>query len=85
MVRQLRKGNGRHGLVLANGGVLTYQHVVCLSSQSPKEGTVYAEHTVLPERIMDVSSPSIELNPGGPGVVEVGGPLLRIMIVAKRL
>ena len=32
ITHQLRSGKGRHGLVLANGGVLSYQHAVCLST-----------------------------------------------------
>ncbi|KAE8372227.1 hypothetical protein BDV26DRAFT_286128 [Aspergillus bertholletiae] len=35
MVRQLRGGKSRNGLILANGGVLTYQHAICLSSLVP--------------------------------------------------
>lgn len=37
MVRRLRKGSGRNGLILANGGFLSYQHAVCLSTQ-PRKG-----------------------------------------------
>lgn len=70
-MRQLRGGNGRHGLVLANGGLLTHQHVICLSSQPPKQGSVYPQHNALPERIEDIPLPSIELDPSGLGVVEV--------------
>jgi hypothetical protein len=36
MVRQLRDGRGRNGLVLANGGNLTYQYVVCFSTEPPQ-------------------------------------------------
>ena len=70
MVRQLREGSGRHGLVLANGGVLTHQHVACLSSQPPKSGLVYPEQNALPEHITDVPAPSVDLHPNGPGVIE---------------
>lgn len=33
MTRQLRAGKGKKGLVLCNGGVLSYQYVVVLSTQ----------------------------------------------------
>jgi hypothetical protein len=41
MTRQLRAGKGKTGLILANGGVVTYQHVVLLSSQAPANGRRY--------------------------------------------
>lgn len=37
MTRQLRQGNGQSGLVLANGGVMSYQHALCLSTR-PRSG-----------------------------------------------
>ncbi|KAF2723013.1 hypothetical protein K431DRAFT_265670 [Polychaeton citri CBS 116435] len=43
MTRQLRMGKGNHGLVLANGGVLTYQHAVVLSRRPPVSGHRYLE------------------------------------------
>ncbi|GAD94934.1 thiolase [Paecilomyces variotii No. 5] len=36
MTRELRKGNKKNGLVLANGGFLTHQHAVVLSSIPPQ-------------------------------------------------
>ena len=43
MVRELRKafGQPRHGLVLANGGVLTHEYVVVLSSRPQKNHSPY--------------------------------------------
>lgn len=41
MVRQLRRGQGQNGLILANGGILTYQHAICLSSRPPSNGIMY--------------------------------------------
>jgi len=37
MVQALRQGDKHHGLVLANGGVLTHQHAIILSTQAPKK------------------------------------------------
>lgn len=36
MVRELRRGDSRHGLVLANGGMLTHAHAIILSNSAPK-------------------------------------------------
>ncbi|KAL9069056.1 MAG: hypothetical protein Q9157_006300 [Trypethelium eluteriae] len=90
MVRQLRRGNGHHGLVLANGGVLTYQHAICLSSRPPKSKSGYPERNALPEKITDFSSPPIESHPKGLGVVETytvefnrDNTLLRAYIIAR--
>lgn len=41
MTRQIRKGSYKTGLVLANGGVVTYQHVLCLSSAPRSDGSAY--------------------------------------------
>ncbi|KAB8288106.1 hypothetical protein EYC80_010239 [Monilinia laxa] len=63
MVRQLRKkrsqagqgedenenGGAFNGLVLANGGVLTYQHVVCLSTQPRRDGKRYQDGNPCPD------------------------------------
>ena len=75
MVRQLREGRGLHGLVLANGGVVTYEHTVCLSSQSPKPGWAYPVHNSPIESAVSVPSPEIELHPSGLGVIEVSSTL----------
>jgi len=37
MVQALRRNDKHHGLVLANGGVLTHQHAIILSSEPPKK------------------------------------------------
>ena len=71
MVRQLRKGNGKTGLVLANGGVVTYQHVVCLSSSPRRDGTPYPTSAPLPEMITDVQSPDVDEYADGDATVEV--------------
>lgn len=67
MARQLRSGKGRHGLVLANGGVLSYQHAVCLSSRPrdspyPDSSRTAADST---------DAPRVDEEASGPAVIEV--------------
>jgi hypothetical protein len=69
MTRQLRAGKGKKGLVLCNGGVLSYQHVVVLST-SPREEGQYPPVNPLPYELKDVESPDIETQAQGEGVVE---------------
>ncbi|CAG9989610.1 unnamed protein product [Clonostachys byssicola] len=49
MTRQIRSGTIQRGLVLANGGVLSHQHAVCLSSQPRKGKEVYPKNNPLPK------------------------------------
>lgn len=72
MVRQLRRGDGTNGLILANGGVLTYQHVVCLSSRPRQDGRPYPPIDPLPPVVTDIPVPSIALQAQGECTVEVG-------------
>ncbi|KAF2035702.1 hypothetical protein EK21DRAFT_96357 [Setomelanomma holmii] len=69
MTRQLRAGKGEKGLVLCNGGVLSYQYVLILSRQPRKAGP-YPLENPLPEVIADVPSPEIALDAQGECVVE---------------
>jgi len=69
MVRQLRKGNGQSGLVLANGGVVTYQYVVCLSTQ-PRTSP-YPDSNPLPAIITDVPVPTVDVRATGEAIIEV--------------
>jgi len=69
MTRQLRAKKGKNGLILANGGVLSYQHVIILSSRPRK--SAYPDRNPLPEVITDISVPEIEGKPEGEAVVEV--------------
>ncbi|KAK6359269.1 hypothetical protein TWF696_000432 [Orbilia brochopaga] len=73
MTRQLRGNTGhnsrKNGLVLANGGVITYQHVVCLSTHPRVDGTAYPANP-LPEVLADVSVPPIDETPDGEAVIE---------------
>ena len=56
MVRQLRAGKGRNGLVLANGGVVTYQHAVILS-RAPR--SAYPAANPLPKMLEDGPVPQV--------------------------
>ncbi|KAF2759840.1 NAD(P)-binding protein [Pseudovirgaria hyperparasitica] len=69
MVRQLRAKKGTTGLILANGGVLSYQHVVCLSSTPRVDGAAYPSKAPLSAHI-DVPSPEVDEAADGAAVVE---------------
>lgn len=71
LARELRKGNAAHGLVLANGGMLTHQHVVCLSTKPRKDGSPYPEKNPLPHLIEDVFCPPVDEKAEGEAIVEV--------------
>lgn len=75
MVRQLRRarlpGKPKNGLILANGGVATYQHVVCLSTEPRRSTTPYPASNPLPPSLEDESIPQVEENPVGEATVEV--------------
>lgn len=71
MVRELRNGNGENGLILANGGVLTYQHVVCLSTKSRRDGSAYPHKNPLPRHVTDLPVPPICAQAEGEATVEV--------------
>lgn len=68
MTRQLRGGKGRNGLILANGGVLSYQHVVCLSTR-PRNSPYPDSSQNLIENT--TPSPPVDEIATGPGVIEV--------------
>jgi hypothetical protein len=74
MARHLRNGSGRHGLILANGGVASYQHVICLSSQPRRDGSPYPVENPLPDLITDVPVPPVDEEAEGEAVVEVSKP-----------
>jgi hypothetical protein len=71
MARKLRAGDGTHGLILANGGVLTYQHVICLSSQPRADGQPYPTHNPLPSILEDDTAPTIAETAEGEAIIEV--------------
>ncbi|PSK34044.1 Acetyl-CoA acetyltransferase [Elsinoe australis] len=72
MTRQLRKshkGSRKNGLVLANGGVLTYQHVTVLSSHERDDGRSYPNEAVLPD-LLELEAPEVEDKADGEAVIE---------------
>jgi hypothetical protein len=69
MVRELRKGKARNGLVLANGGMLTYQYVVCLSNQP--QNSPYPDLDPLPDLLDDQRVPAVDEKVEGEAVIEV--------------
>lgn len=71
MVRYIRDGKARHGLVLANGGTATYQHAVCLSSRARQDGSGYPGKNPLPDVVSDLSIPSVDDKVDGVAKIEV--------------
>ena len=71
MTRQLRQGRGKTGLVLANGGVVTYQAAVCLSSSPRRDGLPYPEANPLPDLVKDVQTPTVDEKAEGDATIEV--------------
>ena len=71
MARQLRSGKGKTGLVLANGGLVTYQFAICLSRSPRRDGLPYPTTKPLPEYISDVQTPPIKKQAEGDAVTEV--------------
>ncbi|KAF2223885.1 hypothetical protein BDZ85DRAFT_312074 [Elsinoe ampelina] len=72
MTRQLRGGHKsrrRHGLVLANGGVLTYQHVAVLSSAPRDDSKTYPRQAVLPDPL-DLPCPEVFKEANGEAIIE---------------
>lgn len=79
MVRRLRSGRSKTGLVLANGGTVTYQHVVCLSSQPRR--TPYPDRNPLPEILKDEPVPEIDAQAEGEAMIEVGSFSFELVFV----
>jgi hypothetical protein len=71
MARKLRAGNGTTGLILANGGVLTYQHVIFLSSRPRADGQPYPSHNPLPSILETSTPPIIAETAEGDAIIEV--------------
>ncbi|KAK4868745.1 hypothetical protein LT330_006947 [Penicillium expansum] len=69
-VRDLRSRRGIHGLVLANGGILSYHHTVCLSIRPRADGSSYPSQNPLPEFSRDITSPAIAVKANGCAVIE---------------
>jgi hypothetical protein len=64
MARQLRSRKHNTGLILANGGMLTHQHALCLSAQPRGDGRAYPEGNPLPEVVDAFSPPFTEIAEG---------------------
>jgi len=77
MTRQLRCSNkakptSSTGLILANGGVLTYQHVVCLASHPRGDNKPYPSANPLPAGPPpQTSSPPVSVEAEGVATIEV--------------
>ncbi|KAH7408417.1 hypothetical protein DE146DRAFT_646182 [Phaeosphaeria sp. MPI-PUGE-AT-0046c] len=69
MTRQLRAGKGKKGMVLCNGGVLSYQYVVVLGKEPPRR-TTYPLENALPETLQDMPVPDLTNEAEGEAVVE---------------
>jgi hypothetical protein len=69
MVRELRKGRSKNGLVLANGGIATYEYVVCLSSKP--RSSPFPDRNPLPEYVTDEPIPTVDDKAEGEAVIEV--------------
>lgn len=69
MTRQLRAGKGKKGLVLCNGGVLSYQYVVVLGTEP--RSSPYPVANALLELVNDIEVPELAERPEGQCDVEV--------------
>ena len=56
--------------MLANGGELTYQHAVILSSRPRSDGSPYPIASILPKILTDVFVPVVEERAEGEAVIE---------------
>jgi hypothetical protein len=92
MVRELRKGPALHGLILANGGVVTHQHVICLSSKPRNHHSPYPAKNPLPALTTDWQVPPIEAQAHGEAIIEVRTfsflplpPIIHISSIEKKI
>lgn len=69
MSRQLRARKVKNGLVLANGGFLSYQHALCLSSGPRREGSSYPDSRDSSSVVVGAPAP-VEAFVQGEAVVE---------------
>lgn len=70
LVRRLRQGSARNALILANGGFLSYQHAICISTQPRRNQRAYPDSRALPSGSTG-SIPPIDLEAEGKAQVEV--------------
>lgn len=71
MVREMRNDTFQTGLVLANGGIMTYQYAVCLSKKPRKDNSPFPTEDILPAIITDIPIPEIDEIADGEATVEV--------------
>lgn len=71
MTRQIRKGAHKTGLILANGGVLTYQHALCLSSAPRRAQPAYPLGDPQPQIANGAESPPFDDVASGDATIEV--------------
>ncbi|ODA78260.1 hypothetical protein RJ55_05641 [Drechmeria coniospora] len=64
MTRELRAGRGKNGLILANGGMLTHQHALCLSAKAPSDERGYPTSNPLPPIADRSTRPFVETTEG---------------------
>ncbi|CAF9914683.1 hypothetical protein IMSHALPRED_001978 [Imshaugia aleurites] len=70
MVRKLRAGDGQNGLILANGGVLTYQHALCLSNRPRRDGSTYPDRIPSSSYRTSTSVPTVTVKAEGEATIE---------------
>ncbi|OBT38752.1 hypothetical protein VE00_10460 [Pseudogymnoascus sp. WSF 3629] len=71
MVQQLRSAHGkRNGLILANGGVASYENTVCLSNSPRQDGIPYPQDNVLLETPAELPCPPFDMQAEGPVTIE---------------
>lgn len=74
MTRALRNGTFQKGLILANGGVMTYQYAICLSRNPRRDNSEYPTTDILPKLITDVPVPEVDEIADGEAYIEVPSP-----------
>jgi len=70
MVRKFRKSARTNGLVLGNGGVVSYHHAMVLSNSPPSRS--YPLEDTIPEVNQDVLDVQFVEQPEGNATIEVG-------------
>ncbi|KXJ97276.1 thiolase [Microdochium bolleyi] len=70
MSRLIRRDKVKTGLVLANGGVLTYQHALCLSRKPRRDKAAYPPQNPLPDFSKGVTAPPVSIDPQGRAIIE---------------
>lgn len=75
MVRQLRKLHGKlelsHGLILANGGVLSTENAMCFSTRPRRSNTPYPQEDKPPVHSTHEHAPPMSFDREGEAIIEV--------------